>query len=108
MKYMDNILDNIREFLYSKNDDVIIDYDNMTINYNECGDTYYIIYTYSNNEIKSILVCAKNDNISAFVEFYIVNDDLYTTLENIVNVAEETEERLNKQFEKKLKELLDK
>ena len=104
MKYTDNILLEMKQFFFSNND-ILIDFDNKTINYNECGDTYYMMCTYSNDTIKSILIHAKTDDIRAFVEVLLVNDDFYDTLDYIFENGEKLEEKLNKRFEENCKRI---
>ena len=107
MYYDDNVLMGLKQFLFH-NDDIEVDFDNQTINYNEYGDTYYTVLTYSNGMIKSILICAKTDDIRAFVEVYLTNDDWYETLDYIVENGEMLEEKLNKRFEESYKKSLTK
>lgn len=102
MNYDDNVLLKLKQFLFH-NDDIEVDFNNQTINYNECGDTYYTILTYSNNTVKSILICAKTKDIRVFVEVYLTNDDWYETLDYIVENGEMLEEKLNKRFEESYK-----
>ena len=104
MYYGDNVLRELKQLLFN-NDDIEVDFENKIINYNEYGDTYYKISTYSNNTVKSILICAKTDDINAFVEVYLTNDDWYETLDYIVESGEKLEETLNKRFEENCKRI---
>lgn len=106
MKYDDGILNELHDAIYGNGNEPEVDYENQTINYNEDGDTYYYINTYSNNVVKSIMVCAKvkgidNDpTISGYREVYVDND-FYSAIDYILEHMDEINESIDKQMEQK-------
>lgn len=107
MKYDDLLLDELHDVIYGNGNEPYVDYEERTINYNECGDIYYYINTYSNDEVKSIVIGAKNknENDKRFTMGYRKisiedEDDFYSTLDYISENLEEIENCIVEQIER--------
>ena len=111
MIYTDRLLNELRDAIFGNGNEPNVDYDEKSINYNEFGDTYYKINTYSNNEVKSIMVCAKvknienNTSVIGYHEIYVENDDFYTAIDLVVEHLNEINMSIDKQMEEKQRNL---
>ena len=109
MKYTDILLDKLHDAIFGNGNEPTVNYDEQSINYNENGDTYYWINTYSNREVKSIMVCARikddNINLSGYREIYVDNDDFYEAVDFIVDHLDEINRSIDKQMEEKQRKL---
>ena len=111
MIYTDRLLNELRDTIFGNGNEPNVDYDEKSINYNEFGDTYYKINTYSNNEVKSIMVCAKvknienNTSVIGYHEIYVENDDFYTAIDFVVEHLNEINMSIDKQMEEKQRNL---
>ena len=110
MKYTNTLLDELLYAIYGDSNDLNVDYDDMSINYNEVGDTYYRIVTYSNNEVKCIMVCASVTNedgkgkVSGYKEVY-VQDDFYDAIDYILENQEKIDLSLDRQIAQKTQQM---
>lgn len=111
MIYTDGLLNELHDAIFGNGHKPEVDYNEQSINYNEDGDIYYRINTYSNNEVKSIVICArikgkKNDlNVFGYKEIYIENDNFYAAIDFIVDHLDEINMSIDKQLEEKLRKL---
>ena len=109
MVYKDSILDELHDAIFGHGNEPTVNYDEQSINYNENGDTYYWINTYSNREVKSIMVCARikddDTNLSGYREIYVDNDDFYEAVDFIVDHLDEINRSIDKQMEEKQRKL---
>ena len=111
MIYTDRLLNELRDAIFGNDNEINVDYDEKSINYNEFGDTYYKINTYSNNEVKSIMVCAKvkdfehNSSVIGYREINVENDDFYTAIDFVVEHLNEINMSIDKQMEEKQRNL---
>jgi hypothetical protein len=110
MQYTNGLLDDLHDAIFGNGNEPKVDYENRTINYNEDGDTYYSIHTYSGDEVRSILVCAKvadekdkKKTLRGYREIHIINDNFYTTIDYIIDNLEEINESIDKQMEEQQK-----
>lgn len=105
MEYSNRLLDELHDAIYGNGNEPECDYENQTVNYNTNGDTYYCINTYSNNEVKSIMVCAicgeGKDKISGYREVYVEDNDIYTTIDYIIENLDEINASIDRQIEEK-------
>lgn len=108
MIYKDGLLDELHDAIFGNGNEPKVDYNEQSINYNEDGDIYYWINTYSNNEVKSIMICARIKdkenklNVSGYREIYIENDNFYATIDFIVDHLDEINMSIDKQLEEKI------
>lgn len=108
MIYTDNILDELKNAIFGNNSDVDVDYEGRVVNYNEVGDTYYIINTYPNDSIKSIMVCAKVKSIyenesdaTGYIEAHFEEeDDFYSVVDYIISHLENIDALIDMQISK--------
>lgn len=105
MKYNNRLLDELHDAIYGNGNEPECDYENQSVNYNTDGDTYYLINTYSNNEVKSIMVCAISgegkEKISGYREIYVEDDnDIYTAIDYIIEHTDEINMSIDRQMEK--------
>ena len=111
MIYTDGLLNELRDAIFGNGNESSVDYDEKSINYNEFGDTFYKINTYTNNEVKSIMVCAKvkdienNTSIIGYREICVENDDFYTAIDFVVEHLDEINMSIDKQLEEKQRNL---
>lgn len=109
MKYANGLLDELHDAIFGNGNAPRADYNEQSINYNEDGDIYYWINTYSNNEVKSIMICARvkddNINLSGYREIYIDNDNFYATIDFVVEHLDEITMSIDKQIEEKYRKL---
>lgn len=109
MKYTDGLLDELHDAIFGNGNEPIVNYDEQSINYNENGDTYYWINTYSNREVKSIMVCARikddNINLSGYREIYVDNDNFYAAIDFVTDHLDEINMSIDKQIEEKYRKL---
>lgn len=107
MIYTDNILDELRDAIFGNNSNVDVDYEGRVVNYNEVGDTYYIINTYPNDSIKSIMVCGKVKSIyenepdaSGYIEVHLKENDFYSVVDYIISHLENIDALIDMQISK--------
>ena len=109
MKYTNGLLDELHDAIFGNGNEPRADYKEQSINYNEDGDTYYWINTYTNGEVKSIMICARvnddNINLSGYREIYIDDDNFYATIDFVVEHLDEINMSINKQIEEKYRKL---
>ena len=109
MKYTDGLLDELHDVIFGNGNEPTVNYDEQSINYNENGDTYYWINTYSNREVKSIMVCARikddDTNLSGYREIYVDNDDFYAAIDFVADHLDEINMSIDKQMEEKQRKL---
>ena len=107
MVYTDSLLDELHDAIFGNGNEPTVNYDEQSINYNENGDTYYWINTYSNREVKSIMVCARikddDTNLSGYREIYVDNDDFYAAIDFVADHLDEINMSIDKQIEEKYK-----
>lgn len=113
MKYNNRLLDELHDAIYGNGNEPECDYENQSVNYNTDGDTYYLINTYSNNEVKSIMVCAISsegkEKISGYREIYVEDDnDIYTAIDYIIEHTDEINMSIESQMEKQQRRKLQK
>ena len=105
MVYTDSLLDELHDAIFGNGNEPTVNYDEQSINYNENGDTYYWINTYSNREVKSIMVCARikddDTNLSGYREIYVDNDDFYAAIDFVADHLDEINMSIDKQMEEK-------
>ena len=104
MVYTDSLLDELHDAIFGNGNEPKPNYNEQSINYNEDGDTYYWISTHS-NEIISIMVCARVENISGYREIYIYDDNFYEAVDFIVDHLDEINISIDKQMEEKQRKL---
>lgn len=109
MKYTDGLLDELHDAIFGNGNEPAVNYDEQSINYNENGDTYYWINTYSNREVKSIMICARikdgNINLSGYREVYVDNDNFYAAIDFVADHLDEINMSIEKQIEEKYRKL---
>ena len=109
MVYTDSLLDELHDAIFGNGNETTVNYDEQSINYNENGDTYYWINTYSNREVKSIMVCARikddDTNLSGYREIYVDNDDFYAAIDFVADHLDEINMSIDKQMEEKQRKL---
>ena len=105
MVYTDSLLDELHDAIFGNGNEPTVNYDEQSINYNENGDTYYWINTYSNREVKSIMVCARVEDVSGYREIYVENDNFYEAIDFIVDHLDEINISIDKQMEEKQRKL---
>ena len=109
MVYTDSLLDELHDAIFGNGNEPTVNYDEQSINYNENGDTYYWINTYSNREVKSIMVCARikddDTNLSGYREIYVDNDDFYAAIDFITDHLDDINMSIDKQMEEKQRKL---
>ena len=109
MVYTDSLLDELHDAIFGNGNAPTVNYDEQSINYNENGDTYYWINTYSNREVKSIMVCARikddDTNLSGYREIYVDNDDFYAAIDFVADHLDEINMSIDKQMEEKQRKL---
>lgn len=115
MQYTNGLLDNLHDAIFGNGNEPKIDYEERTINYNEDGDTYYSICTYSSDEVKSILVCAKiadekdkKKALYGYREIYIENDDFFVAIDYINDNLEEINNSIDRQIDGQQQKLMNK
>lgn len=109
MVFKDDMLIDLKNMLFGTNSKIDIDLEGKIVNYNENGDLYYVVNTYSNNEIKSVLVCARVDKISSYREIYLEESDIsfLDLIDRIILESDNTEEIINKNFNEKARKARD-
>jgi hypothetical protein len=109
MIFEKDMLIELKNILFGVNNNIEIDLENKIVNYNEFGDLYYVVNTYSNETIKSILVCAKVDDISAYREIFFKEDDIsfLDLIDRVILESDNTEEIINKKFNEKARKARD-
>lgn len=109
MIFEDNMLIDLKNMLFGTNSEIDIDLEGKIVNYNENGDLYYVVNTYSNNEIKSVLACVKVDKISSYREIYLKENDIsfFDLIDRIILESDNTEEIINKNFNEKARRARD-
>jgi uncharacterized protein YjfI (DUF2170 family) len=109
MIFEEDMLIELKNILFGVNNNIEIDLENKIVNYNEFGDLYYVINTYSNETIKSILVCAKVDDISAYREIFLKEDDIsfLNLIDRVILESDNTEEIINRKFNEKARKARD-
>ena len=109
MIYTDSLLDELHDAIFGNGNEPTVNYDEQSINYNENGDTYYWINTYSNREVKSIMVCARikddDTNLSGYREIYVDNDDFDAAIDFITDHLDDINMSIDKQIEEKYRKL---
>lgn len=99
-------LNELHDALFGNGNDPECNYEDMTIGYNEDGDTYYCLYIpmYSDKP-RTISMCAYVKGIQGDSDckagITINVDDWWETVDYIVEHNEELNERLTIEFEKK-------
>lgn len=98
-KYLEMLCD----FIVGLEQRELINYEQMTINYNENGDTYYLLDAYSNGKLKGVQICAcevvNGKKKKVCREIYMSEFDSFENLmEFIVRHSEEIELYLDKCF----------
>lgn len=104
-QYKESLLDVLYMEMFSTNkvDKSKIDYDNKNVGYNECGDFYYQISTYFNNEVESIFVIVNIKDVNksdadanydyfdkAYKEFYLSdhNNSFEDTIDYVMSIED--------------------
>lgn len=101
MIYTDKLLDELHDAIFGNGNEPKVDYNERSINYNEDGNTYYWINTFSNHEVKSIMVCARVEYVSGYREIYIENDNFYAAIDFIVDHLDEINMSIDEQMKEK-------
>lgn len=109
MIFEKDMLIELKNILFGVNNNIEIDLENKIVNYNEFGDLYYVINTYSNETIKSILVCAKVDNISVYKEICLDDNDksFFDLIDKVIEKGSKIEEDINEKFTEKARKARD-
>ena len=104
MVYTDILLNELHDAIFGSGNEPKPNYDEQSINYNEDGETYYWINTHF-NEVISIMVCARVEDVSGYREIYVENDNFYEAIDFIVDHLDEINISIDKQMEEKQRKL---